>query len=170
MIENSRVIDGHEGVVTTVAFFNDGLHLLSGGRDRSVRVWRIDNLSANTGLYRPEVSIGVLAFSAAGDHLWGTEDLWFPFVWCWDVSTGVFLGTMDCSEKMSSDIGDEQDTYRISCGPYLDIETRIVITHGEATVWFPASPSSTEWVQHPNEPVWAGANGNDLYLIKLEIE
>ena len=82
----------------------------------------------------------------------------------WDARTGVFLGEKAIGEEPSLyDPVASQLTCRTSKN---NPETTIVSIRGESVGWFPAKVFP--WGLHPDRRAWAGATGNDLYLIRLE--
>ena len=158
--------EGHEGMVTAVAFSKDGRHLLSGANDGTVRVWALDTLRRSRLISRPPRSIAEVKFSADGKSVWGTPDMWFPLMWRWNAETGVFLGTKEDGpdEPIYEQRGDAEAWH--ANAENTEKETRIVSSGGELGAWFPAYPD--HWTSHPTEQIWAAAQGNHLFLIRLE--
>jgi WD40 repeat protein len=82
-------LNGHADWVRSVAFSHDGIHIVSGSRDKSVRVWdastgaELQQLNGHTAL------VNSVAFSHDGIHIVSGSYDWSVRVW--DASTGAGL-------------------------------------------------------------------------------
>jgi len=64
-----RLINGHEGPVTGVAYTGDGTHLISGGNDKTVRRWNAADATQVGTFAGPTDAITSLGLSADGEKL-----------------------------------------------------------------------------------------------------
>jgi WD40 repeat protein len=76
-------LEGHESIITQVAFRRDGKHLVSSGVDQTVRVWEVATGKEVVTLHEEDATLSV-AFSPDGLHVVsGSEDhtvkLWSPW-------------------------------------------------------------------------------------------
>jgi WD40 repeat protein len=62
------ILSGHEGVVQTVEFSQDGKTLVSGGMDGTVRLWDVERRSGKV-FFTSDEEINVVTFSPSGDEL-----------------------------------------------------------------------------------------------------
>jgi hypothetical protein len=84
-----RLLEGHEGPVTSLTFDREGNRLASAGRDLSIRIWSFGDGRADRTLHGALKPVLGVAFSPDGRRLaTAGEDL---IVRVWDLSTGVDL-------------------------------------------------------------------------------
>ena len=82
-------LNGHTGIVNSVAFSHDGIHIVSGSYDKSVRVWDTSTGAALQQLNGHTGCVNSVAFSHDGIHIVsGSSDM---SVRVWDTSTGAAL-------------------------------------------------------------------------------
>ena len=68
MAGSSRVLKGHAGPITSLAYFSDGLRLASGSSDNTIRVWNVAKDQPEKVLKTDMPSTG-LAIAPDGDRL-----------------------------------------------------------------------------------------------------
>jgi WD40 repeat protein/serine/threonine protein kinase len=87
----ARVLQGHQGRVSAVAFSPDGRHLASGSADRTALIWNLEN-EEKLVLAGHSDEIWSVAYSPDGERLaTASED---RTVQVWDVRTGRQLATL----------------------------------------------------------------------------
>ena len=86
----TSVLSGHEGPVWDASFDPAGDRVVSGGDDRTVRVWDLATGSA-TVLQGHQNSVRTAAFSADGRHVLSSAD---DGVRVWDAGTGRIVRTI----------------------------------------------------------------------------
>ena len=97
-------VQGHDGVVTNLAFAPDGQTLASAGRDGTVRLWDVQT--------RRQKRLPLLTraywvrFSPDGRTLCTAQD---GFVTFWSVLTGQETGTLDAHEDWIADLAFSPD-------------------------------------------------------------
>jgi WD40 repeat protein len=90
-----RMLEGHPGIINTLAFSPDGSSLASGGSDRVIRFWDPRSGSISASFYGHQRSINALAFNPQGNLLVSNgQDREMKV---WDVNSGALLRTIDVS-------------------------------------------------------------------------
>ena len=91
------VFNGHESEVSSAAFFPDGQRIVSGGKDKTVRIWdalRGIELQTLKGHYGP---VNCVAVSSDGKHIVsGSDDNTLVL---WDADSGEHLETLEGSSS-----------------------------------------------------------------------
>ena len=81
----------HADAVTSVAFSSDGEHVLSGSKDKTIKLWDVANGALLRTFEGHANSVTSIAFSPNGEHvLSGNYDKTLKL---WDATTGVLLRT-----------------------------------------------------------------------------
>jgi WD40 repeat protein len=102
-----RTVKAHQGWVDAVAISPDGQWVASGGRDRVVRLWRVDDGSPVREMTGHEKHIYSAAFHPSGEFLL-TGDLGGK-VHQWEVATGKLIRTFDATALWSYNAGQGVD-------------------------------------------------------------
>jgi len=109
-----RVLRGHEGAVTSVAFSPDGLRLASGADDRTVRVWEAETGERVQVLRPTGLWANSLSFSPDGRRLAsGSED---HAVRVWDTERGEELQVLRGHEDYVNCVCFAPDGLRLASG------------------------------------------------------
>ena len=109
------MLKGHTERVNSVAFSNDGMQIVSGSSDKSVRVWDV-----STGVEIKELKghIGAVysvAFSSVGTQIVSGID---KYVHVWDVSTGMKLKELKGHSRRVNLVAFSSDGTQIASGSY----------------------------------------------------
>jgi serine/threonine protein kinase len=88
LILESQRLEGHGAGVTAVAFSADGKYLLSGGRDRTLRLWEAASGKELRTLSLPQ-EVNAVAFAPESDRVLSANGV---SVRTWDVSSGKEIG------------------------------------------------------------------------------
>jgi WD40 repeat protein len=112
-----KIIEGHEGVVTSVAFSPDnGSRIVSGSDDTTVRIWDTSTGEALATLNGHDRPVASVAFSPDGSRIVsGSTD---HTVRIWDTSTGEALATLEGHEREVRSVAFSPDGSRIVSGSY----------------------------------------------------
>jgi serine/threonine protein kinase len=89
---HEHLLPGNKSDVTAVALSAKGNFALSGGADRSVRLWDLANRTQKAQLGSHEQKVGCVAFAADGVH--GLSGGWDGQVILWDLENGTKLAPL----------------------------------------------------------------------------
>jgi WD40 repeat protein len=167
---------GHSRLVSAVALHPQGTHLVSGGFDGMVWLWDLAagagrQLGAKLGLVR-EVAFsadGQLAGSVSQDFVptqtsgSRERDAARPRIHRWPVAEGRARPPIPNAADLVGVLGSFSVLARVDHEAAEMVFTRRMDRQPEA--WFPAAPELL--ATHPQGEVWAGANGNHLFLLEL---
>ncbi|KAH7904024.1 quinon protein alcohol dehydrogenase-like superfamily [Hygrophoropsis aurantiaca] len=59
----TKVFEGHTGSVTSVAYFSDGKHIISGSSDKTVRIWNVESQKQEGGCLMHDGEVHIVALS-----------------------------------------------------------------------------------------------------------
>ncbi len=135
---SSRVLRGHKGPVTAVAFAPDGSRVVSGGADGKVRVW-----DANTGdvvfVFDATAAVTAIDFGPDGSYVVaGSKD---NLLRIWDVEGGRGLrGTLAGHESAVTSLAFHSNGRRILTGAEEDVRLWDIARFRELAVYAHESP------------------------------
>jgi hypothetical protein len=172
-----HTFDPHILTVTAVAFHPGGTHLVSGGYDGSVWIWDLGTgqgkqLAGGLGLVKQVVfsmdgqRVAALALPPEADLSHPGAELRGGKVHVWNATTGqrAHDPVTDCHDVASVA---NRTRHLIGIDGQLG-ETVIARRLGREPVgWYPTV--LTPLAAYPGKSVWAGANGNHLVLLALEL-
>jgi WD40 repeat protein len=108
------VLEGHTLGVSSGAFSSDGTRIVSGSRDKSVRVWDVSTGKVQSVLEGHTSGVSSVAFSSDGTHIVsGSED---QSVRVWDVSTGKVQSVLEGHTSWVTSVAFSSDGTRIVSG------------------------------------------------------
>ena len=163
--EELRCLRGHEDWVTSVAWSPDSARIVSGSKDRTVRVWDAASGEELHCLRGHENTVWILAYAPDGTRVAsGSHDL---TVRVWDTAMG------QCVQVIQG----EGDVRTIAAG-HASHACRLFGLRGESALrdavtdtpiaYYPVALESI--ATHPSATAWAGREGSHLHLIVLEQE
>lgn len=89
-IRPKHTLEGHVGVIRTLAFSPDGKTLASGGDGETINLWDLDTLTIRTKLAVEKNNTKQIAFSSDGKMLANRGG---SRIYCWDAATGKQFST-----------------------------------------------------------------------------
>ncbi|KAJ6612376.1 WD40-repeat-containing domain protein [Mycena sp. CBHHK59/15] len=110
------VLEGHTGVVTSVAFSPDGKHIVSGSEDNTVRVWDSESGEVVAGPFEGHTSwVTSVAFSPDGKCI--VSGSWDNTVRVWDSESGeAVAGPFKCHTSPVTSVAFSPDGKHIVSG------------------------------------------------------
>lgn len=121
-----QTFEGHEGKVKCLSYSPNSQHLLSGGRDQTVRLWNCETGSTGFVLEGHDQGVQVVAFSPSGNQVTSASG---KTVRLWDTETGVVAFVLTDHTGMVKDVAYSPDGNNIAtCGYDGTIRVFIFIT------------------------------------------
>ena len=166
------MLKGHTNWVRSIAFSPDGQQIVSGSRDKSVRVWDVSTGDMLKVMKDHRSSVRSVAFSSDGKQIVSGS---YDKVWVWDVSTGdkfkVLKGHADSvkSVAFSPDgkqivFGSEDKSVRVWDVATSD-ELKVLKGHTDSIASVAFSPDGKQIVSGSDDKtvrVWDASTGNKL--------
>jgi WD40 repeat protein len=110
----TAVLRGHAGVVTSIAYSDDGLRLVSGSRDKTIRVWDTKNGNRLACLTGHESEVTSLAFSPNGRHFASASN--DKSICIWDIDTSYLVARWRGHSESVTCVAYSPDGKRIASG------------------------------------------------------
>ena len=107
-------LNGHTDHINSVAFSSDGTRIVSGSRDKSVRVWDASTGALLMTLNGHTAYVKSVAFSSNGTRI--VSGSWDKSVRIWDASTGALLMTLNGHTDYINSVAFSSDGTRIVSG------------------------------------------------------
>ena len=109
-----RTLEGHTDSILSLAFSPDGLTLVSGSCDRTMRLWEAGTGTLRRILRGHTDGVGSVAFSPDGRTL--ASGGWDATVRLWDAGTGTLLHTLEGHESTVSSVAFSPDGSTLASG------------------------------------------------------
>ena len=147
-----KVLNGHTGWVQSVAFSNDGNHIVSGSGDKSVRVWdALSGVELNV-LNGHTDWVQSVAFSGDGTHIVsGSSDASVPV---WDALSGVELNVLNGHTGWVQSVAFSNDGTHIVSGS----------SDKSMRVWDLANYNDLLWTYDSEKSYIMSSSGADLLM------
>ncbi|KAL6901667.1 WD40 repeat-like protein [Trichoderma evansii] len=179
-----QTFSGHEDYVKSLAYSPDGLRLVSGARDRTIKLWDLNANSSQQLLTRPiswsyQDQIYLITFSP--DGRWVALSSVDRTVRIWDAATGAFLRTMNMSAN-SNAIVYSPDSMQLATSEgfngvitFWDAATGAHLGalkgHADAVVSIAFSPSNAQLASGSRDAslkTWDLTSGTCLHTIEID--
>ncbi|MEZ0274629.1 MAG: metallophosphoesterase, partial [Roseimicrobium sp.] len=134
-----RTLRGHEVTITSLAFDPQGETLASGGHDRMVKVWSVENGELLRTFEKQNTQINCIAFDFLGKILaTASED---KTIRLWNPKDGNLLHTLEAQRSGLLSIAFDPQGMMLLCGDFAG--------------------TTSLWDAHSGSILWAYANGGD---------
>ena len=107
-------LQGHQGAVKSIAVSKNGNHLVSGGEDKTVRVWDVQTGTELLAMIGHDNTVSCLAFNPKDPNILisGSHDMTLKY---WDLSTGACLSTATLPALWMPDTSKERVKVEENC-------------------------------------------------------
>ncbi|KAL2890567.1 Vegetative incompatibility protein HET-E-1 [Ceratocystis lukuohia] len=111
-----QTLEGHEEIVTSVVFSNDGQRLASGSEDSTVKIWDATSGACLQTLEGHHSSVSSVVFSNDGQRL--ASGSWDKTVKIWDATSGACLHTLEGHKEDVTSVVFSKDGQRLASGSW----------------------------------------------------